>query len=152
MSYARVVVLVLLVVSITPSRTRGDQSSDPPRQPAGTRDLVVLEGCIADRVLRTLSADNADPARVVAEGSSYRMTGSKSILHTLRTEHNGHREEVTGKLRGQDAPAGTIHRKQFGKLSVVVGGKTGTDINAPRVPEMRAFEVMSFRHLEFECP
>jgi hypothetical protein len=70
----------------------------------------------------------------------------------MRGADNGHLEEVTGKLKGQDAPAGTVRRKQCGKLSVVVGGTSGTDINTSRVPEMRAFEVLSFRHLDLKCP
>jgi hypothetical protein len=57
---------------------------------------------------------------------------------------------VTGKVKGRFAPKGSGQRRDIGGVSVGIGVPTN-DPNAPRVPEMPAFEVESFRALGIDC-
>jgi hypothetical protein len=96
----------------------------------------------------TTTADESAPG--VIPGASYRIAGAKAIVKQLRKEQNGRRVEVAGKVKGQFAPKGSGQRRDIGGVSVGIG-LPNSDPNAPRVPEMPAFEVQSFRALEIDC-
>jgi len=115
----------------------------------GHADTIVVRGCIGAGVL-TPYDDADDPRGGPPLAPQYRLSGPKALLKELKRSHNGHFEEVTGRIRGQQAPAGTSHRGTVGKLGIVVGAPAGQTANHG-VPEMPAFEVRSHRHLADGC-
>jgi hypothetical protein len=81
------------------------------------------------------------------------MTGAKALLKQLRKEHEGHYEEITGRITGEFSHPNLVRRKPIGdKAAVIVGagrGGSGADTSVPRIPSI---EVASFRHLDDRCP
>jgi hypothetical protein len=117
----------------------------PPREP-GT---VVLQGCVSGGVLTMTTTEEEEASPELVPGASYRIAGPKAVVKQLKRGQNGRWVEVTGKVKGQFAPKASGQRRDIGGVSVGIG--LPSDPNAPRVPEMPAFEVRSFRALETDC-
>jgi hypothetical protein len=126
-------------------------------RPSGTpqkdmRDVVVVRGCVESGTLTSIAAADGDATSDGAAGLTYRIAGSRALAKQLRREHEGHTEEITGRIKGEQAPRSTVRTKQVGKIGVVVGtAPGGAGPNAPRVPEMPSIEVEAFKHLENYC-
>jgi hypothetical protein len=126
-------------------------------RPSGTpqkdmRDVVVVRGCVESGTLTSIAAAEGDATSDGAAGLTYRIAGSRALAKQLRREHEGHTEEITGRIKGEQAPRSTVRTKQVGKIGVVVGtAPGGAGPNAPRVPEMPSIEVEAFKHLENYC-
>jgi hypothetical protein len=126
-------------------------------QPSGTpqkeaRDVVVVRGCVESGTLTSIARADGDATGDAAPGLTYRIAGPRALSKQLRREHEGHTEEITGRIKGEQAPRSTVRTKQMGKIGVVVGAAPGgAGPNAPRVPEMPSIEVEAFKHLENYC-
>jgi hypothetical protein len=126
-------------------------------RPSGTpqkdsRDVVVVRGCVESGTLTSIAAADGDATGAGATGLTYRIAGSRALAKQLRREHEGHTEEITGRIKGEQAPRSTVRTTQVGKIGVVVGtAPGGAGPNAPRVPEMPSIEVEAFKHLENHC-
>ena len=124
------------------------QSSGTPQK--DTRDVVVVRGCVESGTLTSIAGADGDTTGDGATGLTYRIAGPRA--KQLRREHEGHTEEITGRIKGEPAPRSTVRTKQVGKVGVVVGtAPGGAGPNAPRVPEMPSIEVEAFKHLENSC-
>jgi hypothetical protein len=123
-----------------------DATPAAPRKPGA----IVLQGCVSGGALTMITADEGQASPDIMPGASYRIAGPKSVVKQLKTQQNGRWVEVTGKVKGQFAPKGSGQRRDIGGVSVGIGLPT-SDPNAPRVPEMPAFEVDSFRPLDTDC-
>jgi hypothetical protein len=129
-----------------PDTDAGDATPAAARKP-GT---IVLQGCVSGGALTMIAADEGQASPDIMPGASYRIAGPKSVVKQLKKQQNGRWVEVTGKVKGQFAPKGSGQRRDIGGVSVGIGLPTN-DPNAPRVPEMPAFEVDSFRPLDTDC-
>jgi hypothetical protein len=101
-------------------------------------DLVTMRGCLHGHEITT-------------NGQRVRLTGNKRLLREL-DKHDGHSEEVTGKLMSGDGAGGThIKEKPINKGRVYVGtGSTPlnefADSGASSILELR-----DFSHIENKC-
>jgi hypothetical protein len=141
---------VLLTAPVRAAAPAPAQAAETPQK--DSRGLVVIRGCIESGTLTSASGGDADSTGTGVAGLTYRLAGPRALVKQLRREHDGHTEEITGRIKGELAPRSTVHKKQVGKIGVVVGAGPGVaGPNAPRVPEMPSIEVEAFRHLEDHC-
>jgi hypothetical protein len=120
------------------------QPSDP-QLPAN--DMVAVRGCVVAGGFTTASR-----AGVTTERATYRLTGPKALVKQLRKEHEGHFEEVTGRMRG-DTAGQTVHKKKVGKVTVIAGAGRGvSDSGTEETFDPPSIEVASFTHLDDRCP
>lgn len=126
-----------------------ERQEQPPPKP-GT---LVIRGCVSNGTFTNVSTTSADPDGRIVPGATYRLAGPRRLLNPLRSEHNGHHEEVTGVVRGTFAPTPTTGSRDMGGVSVQVG-VVGRDprANTPHVPEMPSIEVRAVKHLDEKCP
>jgi len=120
--------------------------------PKDGRDVVVVRGCVESGTLTSVTSADGEATGDGATGLTYRIAGSRALGKQLRRDHEGHTEEITGRIKGEQAPRSTVRTTQVGKIGVVVGAAPGgAGPNAPRVPEMPSIEVESFKHLDNQC-
>jgi hypothetical protein len=81
------------------------------------------------------------------------LTGPRALLKHLRKDHEGHLEEITGRIQGDFAGPNVVRRKQMDKVGIVVGaGHGGAGADSSRVCDSRSIEVASSRQLDDRCP
>jgi hypothetical protein len=142
---ATLLVSALQMLSAAPARSSGTPQKNE-------RPLVVVRGCVESGTLTSVSDVEEDGTGAVVAGQTYRIAGPRALVKQLRSEHAGHTEEISGRIKGELAPRSTVRTKQVGKIGIVVGaGPGGAGPNAPQVPEMPSIEVDAFRHLENHC-
>jgi hypothetical protein len=142
-------VLALASIGVTPAvphAASGTQLPEPSPQP--TSDLVVARGCVVGGAFTTVS-----PSGVTTAHRTYRLTGPRALLKQLRKDHEGHLEEITGRIQGDFAAPNVVRRKQVGKVGIVVGaGHGGSGADSSRISDTPSIEVASSRHLDDRCP
>jgi hypothetical protein len=120
------------------------QRSDP-QGPAS--DVVAVRGCVVAGAFTTASR-----AGVTTERATYRLTGPRGLLKQLRHDHEGHFEEITGRMSGESAGQ-TVRKKKVGKVAVIVGAGRGvSESSTEETFDPPSIEVASFRHLDDRCP
>jgi hypothetical protein len=140
--------LLITVVSLAAASLTAREKSK-----ASANDMVVARGCVTGGTLTVVSGDDTDTTGPRSSTQTYRISGPKRLVQQLRKEHEGHFEEVTGRVKGEVAPPNVVRRKQVGKVGIVVGAAPGdANPNTARVPEMPSIEVETYRHLEDRCP
>lgn len=128
------------------------QTTDVP-QTAQRGSAVVVRGCVAGTTFAATSDDVLDPTLTMAASVAYRLTGPKALLKSLRTEHEGHWEEITGRISGAGGPSSTVHKTKFGKGAIMIGRRDAADREpGTDLPTARTLQVESFRHLDVHCP
>jgi len=141
-------ILALVYIGFTPvvphAATNG-QLPKPPQEPSS--DMVVARGCVLGGSFTLVSRYEVTQAR-----RTYRLTGPREIIKLLRKEHEGHLEEITGRMRGDFEGPNVVRRKKAGKVAVVVGaGHRGSGAES-QVSETPSIEVALSRHLDDRCP
>jgi hypothetical protein len=118
---------------------------------ARTRDdLVTVSGCVRGNHLK-LPSDTTAAVEAPLRASEYVLEGPKELLRTMRKDHDGHHEEVTGALKVPPAKPSNVEvrQKELGpKTRVTLGVRqsAGEEIAAP----VRLI-VSSYRHLADHC-
>jgi hypothetical protein len=133
-----VIVLVLLALAA---------QNDAPRNRG---DLVTVAGCVRGNHLKLPVGETTAVAAAV-QASEYILEGSNELLRTLRKDHDGHYEEVTGTLKIPPTAAGdtAIRQKEFGsRTRVTLGARKAPGAEIP-VPVRLV--VSSYRHLADHC-
>jgi hypothetical protein len=121
------------------------QQRNDPQDPAS--DMVAVRGCVVSGAFTTASR-----AGVTTERATYRLTGPKGLVKQLRKDHEGHFEEVTGRMSG-DVAGQTVRKKKVGKVNVIVGAGRGVSEGGTEERfDPPSIEVASFRHLDDRCP
>jgi hypothetical protein len=121
------------------------QATDVPKSKPPQPPLQILQGCINGSIISSIQVDEQSSPMELPIGATLRVAGSKEMVRVLKTEHNGHLLELTGKMKGSFGPPTQTTTKAFGKLSVGVGGAQAAGPNTPGVPSMPSFEVRSFK-------
>jgi len=137
--YFMVFVLVAMAAQITPTT--------PPR----SQDAVVtVSGCVRGNHLK-LPFDTVAAVEAQLRASEYVLEGSKELLRTIRKDHDGHHEEVTGTLKLPPGETSDVHvrQKDLGpktRITVGVRESAGEAVAGPV-----RLVVSSFRHLADHC-
>ena len=106
---------VLSLTAVLLASTAGPQN-DAPR---GKDDVVTVKGCISGNQLK-LARGDLDSIAATLNASEYTLEGSKEVLRTLKKDHAGHYEEITGTLK---LPPGSLVNPS---LPAAVNARTAT--------------------------
>jgi hypothetical protein len=130
-------VAIMALLSMVQSPPQTDKRPDAAEAPA-----VVL-GCVHGSELKLTK-----PGVSGTYSDTVRLRGAKKVMKALR-EHEGHEEELTGKLAEPKTKMGGGRSKTLGKRTKITVG-AHEDRN-PDVPEFPVLDVMSFRHIASAC-
>ena len=132
--------LVLLLAVPGPGR------ADDPRPRKG--DTVVARGCLGGGVLETLDLATTDgKAREVA-ALTFRLTGDKKLLKTLKEEHTDHSDTITGVLKTDLPDEKKSVGGRIGNTSIGIGM---VNPNASTQRALPVLEVKEFEHTDIKC-
>jgi len=124
----------------------GLSAADDPRPRKG--DTVVARGCLGGGVRETLDRKTTDgKAREVA-ALTFRLTGDKKLLKTLKEEHTDHSDSITGVLKTDLPDEKKAIGTRIGNTSIGIG------IANPNASTQRALpvlEVKAFEHTDIKC-
>lgn len=124
----------------------GLSAADDPRPRKG--DTVVARGCLGGGVLETLDLKTTDgKAREVA-ALTFRLTGDKKLLKTLKEEHADHSDSITGVLKTDLPDEKKAIGTRIGNTNIGIG------IANPNASTQRALpvlEVKAFEHTDIKC-
>ena len=134
-SVPAVAVAALLSTFQSPPQT--DKRPDASEAPA------VVVGCVHGSELKLTKPGVSD-----TYSDSVRLRGAKKVMKALR-EHEGHEEELTGRLTEPKTKMGGGRSKSLGKRTKITVG-AHEDRN-PDVQESPLLDVMSFRHIDSAC-
>jgi hypothetical protein len=75
------------------------------------------------------------------------------MMKQLSKDHEGHLEEITGRIHGEFSGPDVVRRRKRGKVAIVVGGGSGASgASSSRPSDIPSLEVASSRHLDDRCP
>jgi hypothetical protein len=132
---------IVFVLIATTGQSAPSSTSDP---------VVTVSGCVRGNHLK-LPIDTTAAVEYPLRASEYVLEGSKELLRTIRKDHDGHHEEVTGTLKVPRTGTSDVQigQKDLGpKTRVTVGVRAAAGDGAP-VPVRLV--VSSFRHLADRC-
>lgn len=133
-------VLVVLIA------VRGLSAADDPKPKKG--DTVVARGCVGGGVLETLDVVTKDgKAREVA-ALTFRLTGDKKLLKTLKEEHSNHSDTLTGVLKTDLPDERKSVGTRVGNTSIGIGM---VNPNASAQRALPVLEVKEFEHTDIKC-
>ena len=126
----------------------------PPQPRSEIRDSqmsVVITGCIWGNRL-TVDGESGVDAKALG-ASEYILEGPKELLQQLKTDHEGHEDEIAGIAI---VPAGNVdgvdtRSKPLGpKTRVTAGAGRPSESGPPRAKTLR-LRVASIRHISNKC-
>jgi hypothetical protein len=134
---------------VVPHAATSAQLPEPRQEPQQepSSDMVVARGCVLGGAFTVVS-----PSGVTQNRRTYRLTGSREMIKLLRKEHEGHLEEITGRMQGDFDGPNVVRRKKVGKVAVVVGAGRGGSGAESRVSDTPTMDVSSTKHLDDRCP
>lgn len=136
----RIALLTLLVAGPVVS------AADDPKPKKG--DTVVARGCVGAGVLETLDLRTTDgKAREVA-ALTFRLTGDKKLLKTLKEEHANHSDSITGVLKTDLPDEKRSVETRVGNTSIGIGM---VNPNASTQRALPVLEVKEFEHTDIKC-
>jgi len=118
--------------------------------PRSTDTLVTVSGCVRGNHLK-LPIDTIAAVEAPLRASEYVLEGSKELLRTIRKDHDGHHEEVTGTLKLPPGKTSDVHvrQKELGpKTRITVGVRESA---GEEIPVPVRLVVSSFRHIADHC-
>ena len=114
----------------------------------GRGDKVVVKGCIARGVIESLDVTSQDGTKRSFGPLSFRLTGDKKLLKTLKDEHAHHSDTVRGVLK-TDLP--TERAGISGKVGNTGIGFGIVDPNNRTQRPLPVLEVREFEHSADVC-
>jgi len=139
-------IALLLLVLVLPPAPQEKEGNKPPRR----GDIVVAKGCLRGSML-----ENADLGTAVGGSRiglvTYRLTGDKKTMESIRKEHDGHSDVITGELK-TDLPTSTdIHGKKVGNTRITIGVGASRGMGPEPPPPMPVLRVKSVEHTAISC-
>lgn len=116
------------------------------RRPPKKGDTVVVRGCLNGGVIEGGELSSTDGDFKVLELHDYRLTGKKDLVKTLKEQHAGHADVITGVLK-TDLPTERQGMK-IGNTGVGIGLGNSQDYTQRALPVL---EATSFEHVGVRC-
>ena len=95
----------VLAASVSVAYAR--QATDVPKPKPPQPPMQILQGCINGSIISSIQVDEQSSPMELPIGATLRVAGSKEMVRVLKTEHNGHLLELTGKMKGELRSADT---------------------------------------------
>lgn len=135
-----IVVLLVATAFFVASQDK-EKSHRPPKR----GDTVVVTGCVSRGRIESNDMKVADGEGTYDRLVTYRLTGDKKVLESLKKEHEGHVEILTAVLRSE---LPIDEHRRIGNTSVGIGlpGR-----NQPPTPSYPNLEVKSAEHTGKTC-
>jgi hypothetical protein len=147
-------IVLLLSFAATPALFAQKPPDTAEDKPPAKGDQVIARGCLSGTMLSASETRKAKGSGKLDRGVTYRLTGPRGTLRSLRNEHDGEIVEVTGVLKS-DLPdeAGAGRGKQIGKSGIFVGMGGPPRGNSPgdMVQYYPVLEVKSFERATGRC-
>jgi hypothetical protein len=148
MRLAALFVLPLAAPALAASVTALTLTSTPDDPKPKKGDTVVVRGCLGGGVLETLDVVTKDgKARAVA-ALTFRLTGDKKLLKTIKEEHTNHSDSITGVLKTDLPETGKSFGTTIGNTSVGIGMVNPHGATDRPLPVL---EVKEFEHTGVTC-
>jgi hypothetical protein len=127
------------------------QPQKPPSKPPKKGDAISVKGCLTGGALQATEVEGLEGTGLLEEGLTFRLTGNKALLKSLRDKHDRKLVAVAGVLKS-DLPHLAGQTRSVGRMRITIGGVT-PDPNA--IAENRrvlpVLEVKSFDGGETSC-
>lgn len=134
---------VLLVLTVTlPGFAQEKRDSLPKRG-----DKVTVTGCVSRGRIESNEMKVTDRDASYDRLVTYRLTGDKKVLESLKKDHEGHVEVLTGTLKSELPVEG--HQRTVGNTRIGIGLPGRNEPGAP--PSYPVLEVKSAEHTEKSC-
>jgi hypothetical protein len=146
--------LLLLLASAAPARAQAPPAAEPAKPPQ-KGDEVLVRGCVTGTMLQASSTRRPAADSSIDDAITYRLSGPRGILRTIRADHDGQIVEVRGVLRSKlpEARGGQPGTRELGKTGIFVGLGAPPRGNSPgdMVPYIPVLEVVSFETVGSRC-
>lgn len=126
------------------------QEGAPPNKPVQKGDSIVVKGCLTGTALDATEASGLE-APVAEGGLTFRLTGDKKLLKSLREEHDRTLVEVRGILKSD--PPLSRSGTRIGKMRITIGAASPAT-GRPEAESRRSvpvLEVKSFHGGQTSC-
>lgn len=112
-------------------------------------DTVLVTGCISKGQIESNDMKVKDGTGIYERLTTYRLTGDKKVVESLKKDHQGHIEILTAVLKSE-LPIDESRR--IGNTSIGVGlpGRN-TPAAIPPTPALPVLEVKSAEHTATTC-
>ena len=138
----------VLVFGLLTLITAQDKPSDPSSGPK-RGDEVAVRGCISGGTIESSETEVRDSTGKYSAFVTYRLTGEKKTLKTIKQEHDGHLDTLTGILKS-DLP-NTPRGKRIGNTRITVGIGEAPRSDPRAVEYMPTLEVKEVEHSGTTC-
>lgn len=135
--------LTILLMFLGAVTTPAQEKRDLPKR----GDTVVVTGCVARGRIESNDMKVPDSDRKFERLTTYRLTGDKKVLASLKEDHENHVETLTAVLRSELPLEG--HGRTVGNTRIGMGLPGRNDPAAP--PSYPVLEVKSAEHTEKSC-
>jgi hypothetical protein len=108
-------------------------------------DTVIVIGCVSKGRIESNDMKVKDREASFDRFVTYRLTGDKKVLESLKKEHEGHVEELTAVLKSE---LPIDEHKRIGNTNVGIGLPGRND---PGMPSYPVLEVKSAEHTAKTC-
>lgn len=125
----------------TLAMTAQEKSRDLPKR----GDTVLVKGCLTGGRIESNEVKARDGDAEFIGMATYRLTGDKKLLETIKKDHEGHEDVLTAVLKSE-LPRDP--HKRIGNTRIGIG-LPQKDMNAP--PPLPVLEVKSIDHTVVTC-
>jgi hypothetical protein len=108
-------------------------------------DTVIVTGCVSKGRIESNDMKVKDREASFDRFVTYRLTGDKKVLESLKKEHEGHVEELTAVLKSE---LPIDEHKRIGNTNIGIGLPGRND---PGMPSYPVLEVKSAEHTAKTC-
>lgn len=148
----------LLLTLLLFAAVSGASAQQPPEvvtaKPPAKGDGVVVRGCLSGNLLYADETRRNHDSGWLVSTVTFRLTGPRDVLRSLRSEHEGEMMDVSGVLKSDLPDDRSVPRgKQIGKTRIFVGIGQSPRGNSPGddLPYMPVVEVKSFEPAGGRC-
>jgi hypothetical protein len=124
----------------------GLSAADDPKPKKG--DTVVARGCVGGGVLEALDLVTKDGKKREVAALTFRLTGDKKLLKSLKEDHSDHSDTITGVLKTDLPDERKSVGTRIGNTSIGIGM---VNPNASTQRALPVLEVTEFEHTDIRC-
>ena len=135
----------MLLLVVASAFVAGSQEKEKSHRPPKRGDTVLVTGCVSRGKIDSNDMKVADAEGTYDRLVTYRLTGDKKVLESLKKEHEGHVEILTAVLKSE---LPIDEHRRIGNTNVGIGlpGR-----NQPAMPSYPVLEVKSAEHTGTTC-